>query len=262
MGEDSLMTRCLSLRRYRLIHHTALASLFAASALVSVTITFPARADDGDWVLSAERLMGLYLDQPSTSGQATGSQDITETTTNQTVHFGFFGNQGGTVSSIPRLALDHFLSDQLSVGGSFVFASQSRTQTQKSDNAGAVTESEQNLGSTRTLLVHPRVGLAFPFGDTWGLWARGGVQIGFVTDQRRVVDEFDPSLESVVSTDTFTVSAALDGMFWFSPVKNVAFLGGPYLDLGLLGSFSPEVGDGSDARQTSFGLALGLAVYL
>ena len=84
----------------------------------------------GTFVVSAERLTGLYFDRidAETNGVQTlqGMDAEGDTKTSRTT-FVFLGNDAElTAAGIPRLALDYFVIPSLSVGGSLLLTTRSQ----------------------------------------------------------------------------------------------------------------------------------------
>lgn len=103
-----------------------------------------------------------------------------------------------------RAAIDGFIMDRLSLGGSIAFY----TQVGDFDDDG--------------FLFAPRVGYALPLSQMFTFWPRGGVTF------------WDQGNRSV-----FGIS--LEGMFVFSPNPNWGVLFGPTLDWGFIGGAGNDV---------------------
>lgn len=113
-----------------------------------------------------------------------------------------------------RAAIDGFLTDQLSLGGSFGFFSQSGD----SDGSG--------------VLLAPRVGYAIPLSQVFTFWMRGGLTY---------YDVGDTSLLAVTG----------EAMFVASPHPSWGVVFGPTLDLGFTGETG---GDNADLMEFALGL--------
>jgi hypothetical protein len=151
-----------------------------------VTLAVPSFAQFGERAkvsFSADRLMGIYI----FNGEG---RDTT---------FGVGGPPAFHAYMLPRLGIDVFVIDHLSVGGSFVW---------------------YNRGDNSHLLLSPRVGYAIDFSRSFGFWPRGGFTFRN--------DDFDRS-----DNDEFALT--LEAMFYGSPAEHFAFIFGPVFDIGLAG---------------------------
>lgn len=230
------------------------ARAFAAVATAS-TLSAPAGAAD-DYYLGAERLMGLYWQRQSVQIE---EGNVSQETSLRTTTVGVLALQGATASSVPRLAFDAFITETISVGGSFVYSTSSQTAVFSAE--GNSEDQEDDLGSRSILALTPRVGYRLELDDEYGLWPRAGFM--FARDKTTTVESTQPSVERETSSNT--LSLTLDAMFYASPVNHVVVLGGPFLDWGMLyGSYSEETTGGTssdgDAKLTAFGLSFGLGV--
>lgn len=134
---------------------------------------------------SADRLMGVYIIRGE-------GHDTT---------FGMGGPPAFHPYMLPRLGLDFFVIDHLSVGGSFVVYGGDDDRTH--------------------FLVSPRVGYAIDFSHSFGFWPRGGLTFRHDdTGPRNDDDEFALTLEA---------------MFYGAPAEHFAFIFGPVFDIGLAG---------------------------
>jgi hypothetical protein len=173
-------------------------SLLGALALgiAASTMARPAAAqafgNQGDIAFSAERLMGIYF------------HDEGESSTNIGLALAPLAD---SVYQLPRLGIDYFIIDNLSIGGSVGF-------TYRNPEHGPA----QSGG-----LINPRVGYAIEFSKTFGFWPRGGFTYRNVADD----EEFALTLEA---------------MFYAAPVQHLAITFGPMMDLGIAGT-GPEAKD-------------------
>jgi len=232
----------------------------------------PQRASDvdnignaGQIVFGVERVTGVFFDRDKTDWQAGG---VDREETQSTTTFGLFGMNAApsdsglpTPSSVPRLALDYLVTDGFSLGGSLAFISHSADL----DSVVGGNESSTDAGTLTMFYVNPRLGYAFPFDETFGLWPRLGVAFASRHAEAEVVDPDDPltrvTFESTITNWQFTV----DAMLIISPFSHFAILAGPYLDLGLGGSSESTIGsaapDERNANLLSFGLSIAIAGY-
>ncbi|MBK8999654.1 MAG: hypothetical protein IPM35_28390 [Myxococcales bacterium] len=195
-----------------------------------------------------DRIMGISFDRAVVSPDQGG--DVTLKATNVAL----FGNPGGGSEApslmIPRLSLDFFVVESISVGGSLLYFSQS---TEQETSAGS------NDGpTTTTFAIAPRVGYAMAFDETFSIWPRAGI-----TYFSSKTEE-----EGTGGTDTLTISGldlTLEVPVGISPIENFAILVGPYVDFGLSGTAKDEPAGGTssetDVKVTSYGLAVGILGY-
>jgi hypothetical protein len=206
--------------------HIRSASLRAiAPALLTACIAWSGSASaqelnaEGHLAFGAERLFGFYLDkQNSDFGTVERNQDTT------VVGIGWSMNNSAALLSIPRLGIDYFIDEHLTLGGSFGLASVS-------------IEGFDVLG----ILLAGRVGYALRLTHAVSFWPRGGLSFASAGG-----DE-----------DLSVFGITLEGMFTLAPSDGWAFLAGPLLDLGFTGSD----GDG-DHTEILFGIMFGLTGWL
>ena len=171
----------------------ALSALLGAAAIFGSS---QAMAQDfgaqGDVSFAADRLMGFYL--------------ILEPNDRTALGLGIPAG-GAFPYTSPRLGVDFFVIDQLSVGFQLGFFSED------DDDGG---------DAFNGFMFHGRVGYAAAFGESFGIWPRGGITFSDVEDN----DE---------------IALTGEAMFYFDPVDNFGFLFGPTLDLGLAGDGDESV---------------------
>jgi hypothetical protein len=232
----------------------------------------------GSFVVSAERLTGLYFDRIDV--ETDGVQDIGpvdadgEIETSRTT-FVFLGNDAETTAAgIPRLAFDFFVIPSLSLGGALMFTTRSQEDDSNYnvDLPGDPETSSTTETSETTFAIAPRVGYGSMFTDLLGLWARGGITYASNHEEVDVedVDAFDNITTSHAETTIHHWSLSLDGMLVISPIGHFAFAVGPYLDIPLTGDAeirSQTEGNqvarvDADVTALSFGLSAGLLGWL
>jgi hypothetical protein len=167
-------------------------------------------------VFSAERMFGFYIDNLTVD---VGGPD---TTIHHTV-LGFGWTSSPTPLSAPRLGVDYFIGNGLTLGG----------------NIGFVSATSEGFTMTG-FLIGARVGYAVRLGHSVTLWPRGGLAFALLEPEG-----------NMRGSKTFALS--FDVPFAFAPSEGFAFLLGPTLDLGIVG----ERGD-NDASELLFGLMIGL----
>jgi hypothetical protein len=152
--------------------------------------------------VSLERVFGLHYWHDSNE-QGNGYNEVRSGTV---IGLGWYGAQ--SAYHIPRAAVDGFIIDRLSLGGSLGFFSQSGD----TDNSG--------------VLFYPRVGYVIPISNVFSFWPRGGFSIM----------KFDNS-------SLFGLAA--EAMFVAVPHEGWGILFGPTFDLGFAGHRDPNNRDWS-----------------
>ncbi|MCA9647437.1 MAG: hypothetical protein H6718_22355 [Polyangiaceae bacterium] len=176
---------------------SALAALAVTSTVGLASAEEGGFGAEGNFVFSAERLFGFSNDKFSFD---TPNDD-------ERTFKGFgFGWSGGrsTPYNTPRLGLDYFINDNLSIGGAFGYAS-----LDISDDAN----------DPSGFILAPRVGYMIGISDVFGFWPRGGLTY-YTFD--------DPDFDQVGLT--------LEGLFSIAPRPGFGFITGVVLDLGFSGS--------------------------
>jgi hypothetical protein len=235
-------------KRCTAIGLAACALLTSSAALAQQVNTF---ATGGRVVVSGERLTGLFVND--TSIESDGNQTINDfTATDNTIDsnsvtFSFLGStEDAGPAGIPRLALDFFVVDMISIGGSFVYSSRSNEEDQSTTyEIGNATPDEQvkTDTTTSTLAFSPRVGFGKMFTDMVGIWARGGITYIKVKQEVESDRTRDPPLDDVSSDQETNVNhfaVSLDGLLVISPINHFGFGIGPHVDIPLSGSADVE----------------------
>jgi hypothetical protein len=170
--------------------------LRAASSLFLLALSAPGAAqpfyDAGEISVALERGFGIHHVSQNWE-QDNGAESGNDATV---IGIGWAGAL--TPLHYTRAAVDGFIMDQLSLGGSFGFFSQSGD----ADTSG--------------LLIAPRVGYAIPLSDIFTFWPRGGLTF------------YDFGNQSL-----FALTG--EAMFVASPHPNWGILFGPTIDLGFAG---------------------------
>jgi hypothetical protein len=155
-------------------------------ALTSVGARTQAFGQKGDVSFAADRLMGIYLFKEDPDYR-------------QRTIVGLGAPPAGHPYTTARLGIDGFVTNGLSIGGSFAYWSY--------DGPSGV-------------LFAPRVGYAIEFSNSFGFWPRGGLTYRNFGAGRNRDEE---------------LALTLEGMFYGAPVKHFAFIFGPAFDIGLVG---------------------------
>ena len=169
---------------------------------LSTLLTSPALAqpfyEHGEVSVSLERVFGIHYEHEERDNPA----PIPDTDSDSTV-FGIGWYAPLTPLMWARAAVDVFVIDQLSVGGSLAFYGQSG-------------DAEDN-----GILFAPRVGYAIPLSRIFTFWPRGGI-----------------SFYDVGNRSLFGIS--FEAMFVASPQPSWGVLFGPTIDLGFVGDQNDE----------------------
>lgn len=200
----------------------AFASLLFLAALA---LGAPASAQEimgaGHLAIGAERLFGFYLDMQHSEA---GNLEYDNDATGFTLLWG--PTPDGALLPIPRIAIDYFLDEHLTLGGTFGIASISN-------------DGPDLFG----IIFNPRVGYALRLSHEFAFWPRGGLTIAHAGGD----------------ADLTVFGLTLEGMFTLMPSDGWAFTGGPVIDLGFTGS---GPGDDMDHSEILIGLMFGITGWL
>lgn len=234
------------------------AALLLALGLTALT-TREAKAQEetlpgqGSVVFGAERMFGIY------SYKGTAERDNAKYTQNGTqfsLLWGANGTSGGVENNfdaMPRIGVDFFVTEGLSLGGSIGYYTSSGEQ--KLEVPGQPTDSE-DLDDLTAVAFAPRVGYLIPLGERAGFWPRGGITYVSFKDEQ-------PDNDKTTIT-SWQLSA--EAMFFLAPVEHFAFVLGPVIDFPIGGTVETENNNvaqpDQDLRWQNLGIAVGLAGYL
>lgn len=231
----------------------------------------------GTLSFSGERLTGFFVNDTSVEAEGTnGDAPVTANVESSSSTFALLGNGlEAAPAGIPRLGVDYFVIDSLSVGASVLYATQSETAEADGTavfggmGVGAAIDFRNETETDRTLLaLNPRVGYALQFSDVLGLWGRAGVTYTRATEEV-LTRNIEPG-DDVTEDSSMTVSAlalSLDAELVITPVEHVAIGVGPLFDISFVGGFeaddtSDESQSEGDASVISYGVSAGLIVWL
>jgi hypothetical protein len=210
----------------------------SALSLARVAAADDAFAKRGEFVVSAERLFGFAWSHTSTGkGSTTTIENATIINRLTAVSSALL-----TSYSFPSLAFDYFATESLTLGlaaGYFHTSTNSQTESQSSSDS-------RHGPSFNGLLLSPRVGYAYMFAPTIGIWPRAGLTYLYAGRTGATLSEVALTLEVALS---------------IVPFPHVAFWIGPTLDLGLTGSVSSSNTTGVRTKTTDLGVQTGLCVY-
>lgn len=200
--------------------------------------------NEGDLSIAAERLSGLSLGSIGVDPE--GPVDEFETSYTSFRLLTSESTASGPVSAVPvfsspRIGIDYFLADQLSLGGSL----------------GLVTTSWDNDGdndfSTTTFLLAVRVGYWIPLNPTFAFWPRGGLTLLTLSQS-----DDDDDVESSMTLPALSLEAP------FMIALGPAFLQlAATLDVAIGGSAETQAGAASteyDVSAYEIGLQAGLGI--
>jgi hypothetical protein len=209
--------------------------------------------------LSADRLFGFAItkDKETVTDPVSGQE---QTTTTTYTGFSILGRGLGIdpLYNTPRLGVDYFVIDGLSLGGSITYMT-----TSTKDESPVRTRD----GPTYSAFVFaPRVGYALMFNDFVGIWPRAGITYY----NAKIETESTNTVNGVTTTSTTTNK--LDGIaltaevpLILSPAPHVALTLGPTLDFPLSGTTkhtnSAGVSESHDETLMEFGFQAGLLAW-
>ena len=202
------------------------------------------------FALSAERVFGFVY----TSNTEEPSADTSVTTSFTAVNL-LTNPLGGFLPgyTVARIGFDFFVIDGLSIGAALGYFTASTSI--EAESMGITDETDGPTFSG--FIVAPRIGYAYMFNPTVGIWPRGGI-----TYAHRNVSDPDTPDESSQNRLAVTLELPLV----ISPVPHVGFLLGPTFDIGVSGSdnednTAPLPDTEVDAKTTDIGVQAGVLVY-
>lgn len=202
------------------MHKTLASALTVALTLAGGTAFAQQFSDQGTLAFSADRLFGFYLTERNVE-----LDDVPARQDNDAFEVGLLWQGPGlTPFTIPRLGVDYFVINHLSIGGTVGFTS---------------ADDDDNGIDYQAFLFAPRVGGAWMFNDWAGIWPRGGFSYY----------SFD-----VGNTDASQFSLTAECQFVLSPAEGFAFVVGPAFDIGLTGGWDPPGPGSGDVNMYSIGL--------
>lgn len=199
--------------------------------------------DMGHVVISAERMFGVGFAWESVDVGT--DDDATSSSFNLSVLSNPLGNVASTYS-FPRVGIDFFIAENLSIGAALGFA---YTSFDVDDEIAGFAPADD----LTSFLAAPRIGYSFMFADGIGIWPRVGVTWLWASTSGGTVDQ---------TANRFALT--FEAPFVISPTDNVAFLIGPTFDLGLSGTNTVETDAGdvdTDITATELGIQFGLLTY-
>jgi hypothetical protein len=173
-------------------------------------------------VISAERLFGFYMGEQERDPDGPPGPYETDIS-----NFSLLWNWNTSLLNQPRLSIDYFVINGLSVGGAF----------------GVFVAKMEDVDGTG-ILFEGRVGYHLSLGRVAGFWPRGGLVYYTVNTDGMVLIDPDP----------YQLALSLQPMFTLAPRDGWAFLLGPTVDFGITG----EVDDNVDFQEYTIGIMIGI----
>lgn len=218
--------------------------------------------EDGQFIFSIERITGLFLDSQKLEYTAAG-EDYEHTI--KSTSFGLFGVDSDSPSALPRFALDYVIFRGLTLGATFVLSTRGYSMDRAPGLPPATSPAAAPDGLT--VLAGGRVGYAYAFDETFGIWPRAGLSYATTSSESELVNPTDGESIGTFESESHFLQTNLELLLAVSPVEHIVLFAGPYLDLGLAGGYSltqdGHTGDldRRDAHLTSYGVLIHAGGY-
>jgi hypothetical protein len=221
--------------------------VLSAAALVTAPAAAHAALGESTGVtISAERLFG-YAHTKAELGS--GNNKFSGTRSD----FAVFMASPASPYSVPRLGLDVFIGNGLTVGGNFGFVIGS-TSGAYTYNVGAASLMTTTDADQTTFVLAPRAGYDLALNDKLHLWGRGGITY------------FHTSNDGNTKLTTNGMALTLEPTFVFMAASNVGFTLGLTFDLPFSGETKQEQANNTtisrDSSYRQIGLLFGLVLNL
>jgi hypothetical protein len=217
----------------------------------------------GQFIFALERVTGLFIDTQKLSYHDPATNQKLDYTYHAT-SFGLFGVDSNSPTALPRFALDYVVYQGFTVGGTFVLSTRGLSASGDKPTPTPVTPPTASPDGT-TWLVGGRIGYAYPFDSTFGIWGRAGLTYASSSAESAFTDPTTATTYGPFLRKTHFADVNLDLMGVLSPVEHIVLMAGPYVDIGAGGGYSVSVAgrevDTRDARITSFGILVNAAGY-
>jgi hypothetical protein len=214
-------------------------------------------AAQGAFLISADRLYGIYYGKEQTKVDAGGGQTVTSSDSHTGFGLGLISPTN--VLQTPRLALDYAVIPNLTIGAGLGYT-RFGTST-KVEAAGTTTEHDG--ATTSGYVLAPRVGYSIPVGGL-AIWLRGGLSLGKLQSESK--DE-KTNVTTTYSNSVFDLSLEPTLAFMLTP--SFGLLVGVAIDVPLGGTAKVETSGDATAntheneyRVTNFGLTFGMVGQL
>ena len=180
--------------------------------------------------------------------------------------FALLGHYPDVPQSVPRLAIDAFVTDGLSVGGSLVYLRRTGEEESKISGGGQSSSNSEDLDTDSLFLIAPRIGFALPIGEGAWFWPRGGLTYTRISTES---EHEDGNGDSYTVTDTVGfMDMTLEANVVLSPIDQFGFLLGAFYDVPLGGSSDTDYDPSSyepdtnspdpDVKISAYGLQAGI----
>ena len=213
--------------------------LWPLAVLCALLASSTAHADAiprGTFALGAERITGVFHSEEKVGN---GRADHTA--------FALFGNAEDSPVArawqLPRITFDYFVTNGLSIGGSFIVLARSHDGYDQTD-----------------IVVAPRIGFGYMFTRVVGIWPKGGLSYWHAS--------FSPD-NSNAEGNEHAFAFDLDVPLVIAPVRSFAITIGPLLDVSFDGRASGDAnvanvnaGTSVDMSFVQYGLTAGIVGLL
>lgn len=211
--------------------------------------------DKGELILSADRLMPLF-GYSHQSIDAANNNNVSESGSNSEISLLFAHAGGGSpllldVHSVPRIAADFTVINNLTIGLGVGFLFGLGGNTKRTQQNGATTVTTKTDSPTGTMIgLAPRVGYIFPLGEHLAIWPRLGFAFYSVNTTSKQTNGNNNTVETDEVTNT-AFSLDLDPQLVIIPVENFFFTVGPTLNVPITGSLSSTTTVGATSTDFS-----------
>lgn len=205
-------------------------------------------------IVSADRLVPAF--SWSSVKETDSTNDNNSDRTSGTSTSPLFGADlgAGTVHSIPRVGVDFAVIPHLTIGGAIPLAfTLGGSRETKRVNGNTTTTTTTDSPSTSVIGIGPRVGYILTFGDSFGLWLRGGFSFYAV---RTTVEDKNDNTNNRLTTKDSIFSLDLDPQFVIAPLEHFFINVGPLVNIPLTGSRTTETVTGNTTRSVDNDLAV------
>ncbi len=215
----------------------------------------------GQFIFGVERITGLFVDSESLTYKDPATRAQTKYTYHST-SFGLLGVDSHSPSALPRVALDYVVYQGFTVGGTAMLSTRGMSLSGSGQKPAAPPSANDD---GMTFVAGARAGYAYAFDSTFGIWPRLGLSYAYVSSRNELVDPMTGKSSGSFEVRSSLPELNLEVLFAVSPIQHIVVLAGPYLDLGLGGSYtalqeSTEF-DTRSANLTSFGLLVHACGY-
>jgi len=264
------------------------ATLVGAALLVSTTDASAAGhangfGEKGELIITGDRLVPLF-GYTNTSVERDGplnNNDIRETSSSATGISLLFGrdlssSDGGVANpfgqavnahSIPRVAFDVTIINQLTLGASltFAFGLGGSTREERVTSPTTTVTTKTDAPTFTAIGLAPRIGYIIPLGEHFAFWPRAG--FAFYSLSARAETQTNPVVETRITDTLFSLD--LDPQFAIIPTEHFLITVGPLLNIPVSGnrSISGTVGATTTERDQNisvlhFGLHASIGGWL